>query len=266
MDERVNAASIDDKAGVMTQHELAIMGSSSAIGILGGTFDPIHIAHLRLAIEAREALSLAQVLFVPAGQPPLRKPPQASAAQRLAMVTKALSAMPEFTDIFLVDEAEVVTHMASYTVKTLERLRAQYGVRRPLVLLMGADAFAKLPLWHRWQDLFGLAHIGVATRPAADTNVLSDNNLYTQVAAWQTNQTNVGAGETATQWSMDSIIQRIGLPADISHAPAGRIVPFSITPLAVSSTLIRQRLAAKHNVRHLVSDHVLDYIATHSIY
>ncbi|HQN47793.1 MAG TPA: hypothetical protein PK034_12185, partial [Rugosibacter sp.] len=81
-----------------------------------------------------------------------------------------------------------------------------------------------------------------------------------------TNQTNVGAGETATQWSMDSIIQRIGLPADISHAPAGRIVPFSITPLAVSSTLIRQRLAAKHNVRHLVSDHVLDYIATHSIY
>lgn len=247
------------------QSALALM-DSDAIGILGGTFDPIHIAHLRLAIEAHEALSLAQVLFVPAGQPPLRHAPEASANQRLAMVALALAGMPEYATVFTLDDTEIVTRSPSYTITTLARLRAHFGSARPLVLLMGEDAFAKLPLWHRWEELFSLAHIAVATRPG------QGHHAAAQALSLRANEDSrgglgkVGPGEAAATWLLPAVSERFGLPADIKKTAAGRIVPFAITPLAVSATLIRQRLAAGKSIRHLVSDSVLDYIATHSIY
>ncbi len=211
--------------------------SPGALGVFGGTFDPPHIAHLRLAIEARETLGLAEVVFVPAGSPPLREAPQASPAQRLAMMERAIAGAPGFG----LDPAEVAASGPSYTVATLERLRAQHGAARPLVLLVGADAFARLPAWQRWRDLFALAHIAVATRPGHAANT-ADALLAAELAA------------------------RRGCPADIAQVPAGRIVPFAITPLEVSATLIRQRLALGLNVRHLVTDAVLDYIDSNRIY
>lgn len=237
-----------------------------AIGILGGTFDPIHIAHLRLAIEAQEVFSLKQVLFVPAGQPPLRNPPQASADGRLAMVARSLAAMPEYANVFALDDTEVVTKSPSYTVTTLARLRAHLGPARPLVLLMGEDAFARLPLWHRWQDLFSLAHIAVATRPEQAHAALTQDASWPGTEGHTENLKKVGLGNTAPSWLTPEINARFARPEDVSKMPAGRIVPFAIPPLAVSATMIRQRLAAGKSVRHLVSDSVLDYIATHSIY
>lgn len=222
--------------------------SSGALGIFGGTFDPPHIAHLRLAIEAREALQLTEVVLVPAGSPPLRDAPQASPAQRLAMVECAVADMPGYS----VDASEIMVSGPSYTVATLARLRKQHGTR-PLVLLMGADAFARLPAWQRWRELFTLAHLGVATRPG---HVL----LPQKVGAGDTAQSALDA-ELAAEFS-----QRQGDAADIAHAPAGRIIPFAITPLEISATLIRQRLAQGLNVRHLVSSSVLDYIDSHAIY
>lgn len=222
--------------------------SSGALGIFGGTFDPPHIAHLRLAIEAREALQLTEVVFVPAGSPPLRDAPQASPAQRLAMVECAIADMPGYS----VDASEIMVSGPSYTVATLARLRKQHGTR-PLVLLMGADAFARLPAWQRWRELFTLAHIGVATRPGHAL-------LPQKVGADNTAQSTLDA-ELAAEFS-----QRQGDAADIAQAPAGRIIPFAITPLEISATLIRQRLAQGLSVRHLVSSSVLDYIDSHAIY
>jgi nicotinate-nucleotide adenylyltransferase len=222
--------------------------SSGALGIFGGTFDPPHIAHLRLAIEAREALQLTEVLLVPAGSPPLRDAPQASPAQRLAMVECAIADMPGYS----VDASEIMVSGPSYTVATLARLRKQHGTR-PLVLLMGADAFARLPAWQRWRELFTLAHIGVATRPGHAL-------LPQKVGADNTAQSTLDA-ELAAEFS-----QRQGDAADIAQAPAGRIIPFAITPLEISATLIRQRLAQGLSVRHLVSSSVLDYIDSHAIY
>lgn len=222
--------------------------SSGALGIFGGTFDPPHIAHLRLAIEAREALQLAEVVFVPAGSPPLRDAPQASPAQRLAMVECAIADMPGYS----VDASEMMVSGPSYTVATLARLRKQHGMR-PLVLLMGADAFARLPAWQRWRELFALAHIGVATRPGHAL-------LPQKVGANDTAQSALDA-ELAVEFS-----QREGDAADIAYVPAGRIIPFAITPLEISATLIRQRLAQGLSVRHLVSSSVLDYIDSHAIY
>lgn len=240
---------------------LATSDKDGAVGIFGGTFDPLHIAHLRLAIEAREAFSLAQIVFVPAGSPPLREAPQASPQQRLDMVACALAGEPGFD----LDDTEVVTRSPSYTVTMLERLRAQYGAARPLVLLMGADAFGQLPSWHRWQALFQLAHIGVATRPGQPVLLPATPDIDEATIRQQI----LGAGDAVGKVDaclVAELADRLGRPADIALAPAGRIVPFAITPLAISATLIRQRLAQGLSVRHLVPDTVLDYIETHSIY
>lgn len=217
---------------------------AGVLGLLGGTFDPLHVGHLRLGLEAREALGLAGLCFIPAGTPPLRALPRCVAAHRLAMVEHALAGMPGFS----VDPGEVLaaadSPAPSYTVATLERQRRQHGAQRPLVLLLGADAFARLESWHRWRELFGLAHIGVATRPGHELK-------------------EVGAGDTA----LDSeFAARRGAAADLAGAPAGRIVPFAITALEISATAIRERLARGLSVRYLVPDPVLDYIETHQLY
>jgi nicotinate-nucleotide adenylyltransferase len=216
---------------------------TGVLGLLGGTFDPLHVAHLRLAVEAREALGLCEVRFVPAGTPPLRAVPQCAARDRLAMVEQALATLPGFS----VDPGEVLaaadSPAPSYTVATLERQRRQHGPQRPLVLLLGADAFARLESWHRWRELFALAHIGVATRPGHEMRV--------------------GAGNTALDAEFAA---RRGVATDLAGAPAGRIVPFAITALEISATVIRERLARGLSVRYLVPDAVLDYIETHQLY
>lgn len=212
------------------------------LGIFGGTFDPLHIGHLRLAIEARENLGLAGVRFIPAGQPPLRDAPRTPALHRLAMVRLAVADMPGF----MVDAAEAESPAMSYTVETLERLRRELGPAQSLVLLLGADAFARLEGWQRWRELFDLAHIAVATRPG--------------------HALKVGAGATATP-ALDAEFQaRHGTAADLSATPAGRIVPFAITGLEISATALRQRLAAGLDARHLAPAAVLDYIHQHHLY
>lgn len=211
------------------------------LGLFGGTFDPLHVAHLRLAIEAREALGLAGVCFIPAGNPALRDAPYCSAVHRLAMVERALAAVPGFS----IDASEALAAAPgpSYTVETLERQRRLHGDRRPLVLLLGADAFARFEAWHRWRELFALAHIAVATRSGHELKV--------------------GAGDTALDAEFAA---RKGSAADLGIAPAGRIVPFAITALEISATAIRRRLAAGLSARYLVPDAVLDYIESHQIY
>lgn len=220
------------------------MSEAGVLGLLGGTFDPLHVAHLRLGLEAREALDLAELCFIPAGTPPLRAVPQCAAGHRLAMVERALAGMPGFS----VDAGEVLAATGnpapSYTVATLERQRRQHGAQRPLLLLLGADAFARLESWHRWHELFGLAHIGVATRPGHDLK-------------------KIGAGDTALDAEVNA---RLGVAADLAAAPAGRIVPFAITALEISATAIRERLARGLSVRYLVPDPVLDYIESHQLY
>ena len=149
----------------MNEHRVAPPQSSSAnpLGIFGGTFDPIHLGHLRLAQEALQQLGLGQVRFVPAGPPPLRPTPTASPADRLAMVWLAIADHPAF----VVDDSEVRAGAPSYTVDTLVRLRQEFGPARPFVLILGADAFARLEQWQRWTEIFELAHVAVATRPGS---------------------------------------------------------------------------------------------------
>lgn len=209
-------------------------------GILGGTFDPIHHGHLRLGIEAQQRLGLGSIRLIPAGLPPHRARPGTAAEHRLAMVELAIRGLPDFK----VDPAEVLSEHTSYTVATLERLRAELGPQQPLVLILGADAFLGLAGWYRWRELFALAHIAVATRPGY---VLADA-LY--------------GGELA-----DECPERLSqAPQALRSAPAGAIVPFTIPSLEISATLIRRALAQGEEARFLLPPAVLDYIQTHQLY
>lgn len=133
----------------------------AGIGILGGSFDPVHNAHLAVARAALQTLHLAKVLWIPSGTPPHRGAPVASAEHRAAMVRLAIAGEPRF----VLDEREIRKAAPGYTVETLEALHAELGRAADLVLLIGADQYARLGTWHRWQELFSLARIAVFARP-----------------------------------------------------------------------------------------------------
>lgn len=214
--------------------------ATGPLGVFGGAFDPVHYGHLRLAEEALQAVQLAELRWVPAGQPPHRATPQATVEQRLAMVRLAINGHPRFR----LDDGEARCAAPSYTVATLARLRAQCGVQRPIVLLLGMDAFLGLDCWHRWQELFGLAHLAVATRPGFSLDI----DRMPRPLAEEFRSRQAPAAEI------------------LAEVPAGRILTFPITALAISATALRATFEAGDSARYLLPDPVLDYIATHRIY
>ena len=189
------------------------------LAIFGGTFDPIHLGHLCVAWEASELLD-ADVLMMPSGIPPHRPPPVASASQRLALLQVALRGQSRL----ILDARELARNGPSYTVDTLAELRAEQ-VDRPLVLLVGADAFAGLSSWHEWRRLFELAHIGVLSRPGEQAALPEELQR-----------------EARDRWVENS--------AALQSTLAGRLMALSVTPLQISATRIRQLLAAGREPRY----------------
>lgn len=216
--------------------------ATAPIGLMGGTFDPVHYGHLRAADEVRTALGLAEVRLVPAGDPPHRAAPSASAEQRLAMLDLAV---PEFPGL-VVDPREIARDGKSYTVLTLEELRAEVPAR-PLVLIVGMDAFAGFPTWHRWREVFTLAHVVVVTRPGAST----DGAIV---------------GALRDEWDARATIDA----STLESALAGTIFVQPIRPQPISSTVIRRALAHGHvgvaEVRGLLPPAVLAYIDRNQLY
>ncbi len=209
------------------------------IGVFGGTFDPIHFGHLRLAEEMTAALDLSRVLFVPAGQPPHRAQPGIASTHRLEMVRRAIAGNP----LFEVDAREVARPEPSYTVDTLTALRGEQGVGQPLWLMMGADAFLGLASWHRWQQLFDLANIVVVTRPGAHT--LQPDTLPEPLKS-------------------EVLKRQVTDPS--AAGPAGSVLLRQMTPLEISATAIRETLSRQGSVRYLLPDAVLNYIHEHQLY
>lgn len=133
----------------------------ACVAILGGTFDPVHNAHLAMGRAALEALQPQRLLWIPTGDPPYRNAPVARAAHRVAMLRLALAGESRYA----IDERELAPGASGYTFETMSALRAQYGGATDLVLLMGADQYAAFETWHRWRELRALARIAVIARP-----------------------------------------------------------------------------------------------------
>lgn len=199
-----------------------------ALAILGGTFDPVHNAHLRVAWEAAEQLD-AEVRLVPANVPPHRDQPIANARERTAILRAALAGQDRLT----VDDRELRREGPSFTIDTLIELREEIGAERPLVLLVGADAFLGLPSWHRWGELFDYAHIGVLTRPGHEITTLP-TELRIKIAS-----------------------RRCADVTALAQTPSGRVLQMPVTPLEISASLVRDVLAAGGEPRYLVPDGVL---------
>ena len=209
-----------------------------AIGVLGGVFDPVHYGHIALAREALNCLDLAEVRFVPANVPPHRGQPHASAEQRVQMLRLAISAIPRF----VLDQREIHRDGASYTVDTLDAMRAELGAKRALCLLMGADAFAGLASWHRWNRLFELAHIAVARRPGHDLKDLQ-SPLRDELARRSAKS-----------------------PSSALEKPSGAIIMLGVKPVDISASMIRERLTGGKEARDLLPQLVLDYIQKEGLY
>ena len=213
----------------------------AALGLFGGTFDPVHFGHLRLATELAEAFRLERVVFIPAGLPYHRgRTAHASSEERLTMLKLAIARDARFD----VDDRELRREGATYSHDTLAEIRAERGPDAPLVFLLGSDAFAKIDTWHRWTELFDLAHFAVAIR-GDDTE-------------WATK----GPGAFPREvWPRITLNLR-----EVLSAPSGKVMTFRMTPLAISSTSLRELSAQGASIRYLTPDPVVEFVRNHRIY
>jgi nicotinate-nucleotide adenylyltransferase len=212
---------------------------SASIGILGGTFDPIHFGHLRMAQELGESLNLGEIRFMPAARPPHRGEPHSAGQHRAELVRLAIAG----NTLFSLDMREFGREGPSYMYDTLDSLRADLGAAIPLYLLLGADAFLGLPTWYRWRELFDLAHIAVAHRPGF---VLDADSALMPV-------------DLRVEWR-----QRY---SDSPPATScGAILSHEITALDISASAIRETLSRGRSARYLLPQSVLGYILEHQLY
>jgi nicotinate-nucleotide adenylyltransferase len=211
------------------------------IGILGGTFDPIHYGHLRLAEEMLELAGLRQIRFIPTGTPAHRDAPQVPAEQRSEMVKLAIADQPAF----ILDEREVKRASNCYTVDTLRELRTELGEQQPLCLLMGGDAFLQLHTWHEWETLFDLAHIVVGYRPGF--------TIEERIV-------------TAPLPLREHYHKRLCASTTLRAEAHGGVAVLGIPKLEISATVIRSRVAEQRSIRYLLPNTVAEYIHQHYLY
>ncbi len=206
------------------------------IGLLGGTFDPIHHGHLRLALELYERLDLAEVRLLPSANPPHREAPTASAQLRLDMVQAAIQGVPGLS----ADDRELRRHQPSYTVDTLLSIREEYPYH-PLCLILGMDAFMALSSWYQWERLITLAHLLVVRRIGT---------LLPEVHRMQE--------------FLNS--HQLHHPDELRQQLAGGVWIEEIPALTISATQIRDLIATGRNPRYLLPQTVLNLIHTHQLY
>jgi len=207
------------------------------IGILGGTFDPVHYGHLRTALEVQQALSLDEVRFIPCGEPPHRNKPVAEPLQRLAMVRAAIAGQ----DKFVADDREIRRGGSSYMVDTLASLKKDFS-DKSLCLILGTDAFNGLAQWHRWQEIFNLTNIVVMQRSGMRGQIELNNRLLLQLK--------------------ECIIDADNLKTKQNGAVC--FVP--VTQLDISATKIRQQWQQNIDNQFLLPDSVLTLIQQQNIY
>jgi nicotinate-nucleotide adenylyltransferase len=224
----------------MTQADIsspAITTRPLPIGIFGGTFDPIHCGHLRIALDVAEALSAERIHLIPLRVAVHREQPVASPEQRFAMVRAAVADVPQLS----ADDRELHRSGASYTVDTLRSFRDEFGQDRPLCLLLGSDAFNGFMQWRAPRSILELAHLVVMQRPGY--RLPDDPDLRSLVAG-----------------------HRAQSLAELGQHSAGQILFHDVTQLDISSSDIRKRAARGRSIRYLTPDSVVQLIEKQELY
>jgi nicotinate-nucleotide adenylyltransferase len=209
------------------------------IGILGGTFDPIHLGHLRTAVEIQEAVKLQHIRFIPCKQPVHRAKPIATPDIRLHLLTLALANEPDF----LIDEREITRDTPSYMITTLQSLRTDFP-DTPLCLMMGLDVFLSLHTWHQWEQLLDYAHIIIAHRPPQQlAELTAAHPVYPLFST-----------------------HRVATPEAMHQQLHGLIHCVPTTELMISANQIRRLIKAGHSPRYLIPDAVTQYLSHDRVY
>lgn len=214
----------------------------SLVGIYGGTFDPIHYGHLRIAEELVEAIDFHKLYFIPSGSPRLRQAPGASKSHRVAMLRAAIRDNAKF----ILDEREIHRPGESRSVETLRELRHELAENFVLCFLMGTDVFLRLSKWYYWQELFTLCHIVVVDRPGY-ISAMNNNGLPREL-----NQ-EVNRRQTSNA-------------SELKNSAGGLVLTVPTTMLDISATVIRANIANKKSIRYLLPDTVLEYIEANHLY
>lgn len=221
------------------QNDLSVQNGCSvlnSLAIMGGTFDPIHIGHLRSALEARELLGCDELRFIPCHQPPHRAEPSVSSEQRLHMIELAIADEPRFR----IDAREIERAGPSYTIDTLAELRAEIGAHCALHLLIGMDAFVELDTWRRWDELLDFANIVVMQRP---------ESAFPQHGA-----------------VVDLLRAHRAALSEVKSKTHGAIAIVQLTSLPISATVIRALIRAQRSPRYLLPDAVWKFIREQNLY
>lgn len=208
--------------------------TASMIGIIGGTFDPIHFGHLRPALEIMEQFSMDELRFIPSANPPHRWKPEASAEHRLKMTSLAIDSIEGFS----LDDREYHRDGASYTVDTLRSIREEIGNTTPLCIIVGLDAFQSFTQWRDWQTILSLTHLLVSSRPGYEK---SSNDVW--IKPYLTDDQSM-----------------------LEQQPAGKIYFAEVTQFDISATQIRKQLHNGYSASYLLPESVRKYINKQRLY
>jgi nicotinate-nucleotide adenylyltransferase len=212
------------------------------VGIFGGTFDPIHYGHLRIAEEIVKTVGLQKLYFVPAGMPRLRHSPVASPQHRVEIVRLAIQKNPDF----VLDEREINRDGVSYSIDTVREFKQEFGEEIRLCFVLGADAFINLSEWNNWKELFNLCHFIVSTRPGYTLTLIKE--LLSKELREECSQ----------RWVSNTV--------NLRKNSSGLIFIASTTMLDISATSIRAHIAVGRSVRHLIPDITVNYISENKLY
>jgi len=238
----VSGSSINRRGGVQKEsarndkalHEKT---ENTAVGVFGGSFDPVHFGHLRAALELAFTFELQKVVLIPNGEPPHRQRAHVDVQHRVRMLELAVANTSELQ----IDMRELERKCKSCSVDTLRGLRDELGEATPIIFGLGADAFLNIASWHRSDELLSLAHLAVLSRPGSDLPLHSKVDLPFEA-----------------QWAEHASV--------LTKEPCGALFRLDMTPLAISSTRIREQIGRGWLPRFLLPETVCDYIEQHELY